>query len=93
MYCKNQKHRYNEGMEQNAPFDGRKPNPERKQTMSYSEFIAAFAAAANLSRQEAEAQWTGYSRELPNAERLAIEARGAESGSEMGAEFRTAFPE
>lgn len=60
-------------------------------TNSINEFLAAFADAAGIHRNDADAQWAGFSRDLPDGGRERIEAGGAESGREMGADFRALY--
>jgi len=49
--------------------------------------MAAFAAATGLPIPEASAQWAGFSVQLSDAERNAVEAGGAELGDLAGRGF------
>ena len=52
------------------------------------EFLAAFAAAAQINPDDAGAQWAAWSRCLTESERSRVEAGGAASGTTQGKLFR-----
>jgi hypothetical protein len=56
-----------------------------------TQFLTAFAQATQLPANEADAQWSAYSRQLSDAERSRIEDGGAEQGVLMGLEFAAMF--
>ncbi len=51
------------------------------------EFISGIAAALECERIEAGEQWAGYSRNITDRERAAIEAEGYDRGVEIGREI------
>jgi len=58
---------------------------------TFKQFLAAFAEAAGIDPVDADAQWSGFSRDLPDCDRAAIESGGEASGREMGEDFRTVY--
>lgn len=60
----------------------------------YSQFILGFMIATQCDNTaKSEEQWAGFSVQMSDGERIAIENRGKEAGLEMGHEFNTLYPE
>jgi hypothetical protein len=56
-------------------------------------FFEGFASGTGLSRQDAEDQWGGYSRNMDEADRRRTMGGGYRAGERAGREFRRAYPD
>ena len=57
------------------------------------DFLAGFATATGLPRQEATEHWTAVARQLSDPDLRAVEAGGYEAGLEQGREHNTLYPD
>jgi hypothetical protein len=58
----------------------------------FVKFLDGFADGAEIDRGEADEQWTGYSRQLPDGERRDQEMKGYDEGKAAGEEFAKLYP-
>lgn len=59
--------------------------------ITFINFLDGFAVGAELPRSEADEQWAGFSRQLSDSDRMAIESGEYKSGVQQGEAFYELF--
>ena len=64
----------------------------RQTEQAQDDFIAGFATATGLPRNEATEQWAWFARQLSDSDLRAVEAGGYDAGLEQGTAYTRLYP-